>query len=210
MLARLSSDGGNHAVTELVRGEVRCDILSRFWIGRYDAVPASGCTWRPATFWPASGGSVISSHVARPVAAFAVNNTRVHVRSWRQPLFVTVHYSRACSPCCTKPDRCSSTSANPALDIAPWANRVRSVEATHDGVWEPPVLGEVTVSPAVLIRPDGHVARAGDLTEPELPQALATSFRAAKSHSLDPDIRAPPRHHQSAVGGQGQRRLTQH
>ena len=58
------------------------------------------------------------------------------------------------------------------FDIAPWADRVRLVDATHDGVWELPVLGEVAAPPAVLIRPDGHVAWAGDLTDPELPRAL--------------------------------------
>ena len=65
------------------------------------------------------------------------------------------------------------------FDISPWANRVRLVDATHDGVWELPVLGEVAAPPAVLIRPDGHVAWAGDLTDPELPRALATWFGAA-------------------------------
>ena len=66
------------------------------------------------------------------------------------------------------------------FDISPWANRVRLVDATHDGVWELPVLGEVAAPPAVLIRPDGHVAWAGDLTDPELPRALATWFGAAR------------------------------
>ena len=65
------------------------------------------------------------------------------------------------------------------FDISPWANRVRFVDARHDGVWELPVLGEIAAPPAVLIRPDGHVAWAGDLTDPELPQALATWFAAA-------------------------------
>jgi 3-(3-hydroxy-phenyl)propionate hydroxylase len=65
------------------------------------------------------------------------------------------------------------------FDISPWANRVRFVDARHDGVWELPVLGEVAAPPAVLIRPDGHVAWAGDLTDPELPRALATWFGAA-------------------------------
>ena len=65
------------------------------------------------------------------------------------------------------------------FDISPWANRVRFVDAKHAGVWELPVLGEVAAPPAVLIRPDGHVAWAGDLTDPELPQALATWFGAA-------------------------------
>ena len=65
------------------------------------------------------------------------------------------------------------------FDISPWANRVRLVDARHDGVWELPVLGEIAAPPAVLIRPDGHVAWTGDLTDPELPQALATWFGAA-------------------------------
>ena len=65
------------------------------------------------------------------------------------------------------------------FDITPWANRVRLVDARHDGVWQLPVLGEVAAPPALLIRPDGHVAWAGDLADPELPQALATWFGAA-------------------------------
>jgi 2-polyprenyl-6-methoxyphenol hydroxylase-like FAD-dependent oxidoreductase len=65
------------------------------------------------------------------------------------------------------------------FDISPWANRVRLVDARHDGVWELPVLGEVAAPPAVVIRPDGHVAWAGELTDPELPQALATWFGPA-------------------------------
>ena len=62
------------------------------------------------------------------------------------------------------------------FDISPWATRVRLVEAEHDGVWELPVLGEIPPPAAVLIRPDGHVAWAGDLTDRELPRALATWF----------------------------------
>jgi hypothetical protein len=65
------------------------------------------------------------------------------------------------------------------FDISPWANRVRLVDASHHGVWELPVLGEIAAPPAVLIRPDGHVAWAGDLTDPALPRALATWFGAA-------------------------------
>ena len=65
------------------------------------------------------------------------------------------------------------------FDISPWANQVRFVDARHDGVWELPVLGEIAAPPAVVIRPDGHVAWAGDLTDPELPLALATWFGAA-------------------------------
>jgi 2-polyprenyl-6-methoxyphenol hydroxylase-like FAD-dependent oxidoreductase len=64
------------------------------------------------------------------------------------------------------------------FDISPWASRVRLVEARHDGVWELPVLGEVVAPAALLIRPDGYVAWVGDLTDPELPQALSTWFGA--------------------------------
>jgi hypothetical protein len=65
------------------------------------------------------------------------------------------------------------------FDISPWADRVRLVDARHDGVWELPVLGEVAAPPAVLVRPDGHVAWVGALTDPELPRTLATWFGAA-------------------------------
>jgi 3-(3-hydroxy-phenyl)propionate hydroxylase len=65
------------------------------------------------------------------------------------------------------------------FDTSPWANRVRLVDARHHGVWELPVLGEIAAPPAVLIRPDGHAAWAGDLADPELPRALATWFGAA-------------------------------
>jgi 2-polyprenyl-6-methoxyphenol hydroxylase-like FAD-dependent oxidoreductase len=65
------------------------------------------------------------------------------------------------------------------FDISPWANRVRLVDATHDGVWELPVLGEIAAPPAVVIRPDGHVAWAGELTDPEVPRVLSTWFGAA-------------------------------
>lgn len=56
--------------------------------------------------------------------------------------------------------------------------RVRVVDAGYDGAWELPVVGEVDAPAAVLIRPDGYVAWAGDLTDAELPRALATWFGA--------------------------------
>ena len=65
------------------------------------------------------------------------------------------------------------------FDIAPWADRVRLVDASYEGMWELPVLGEVAAPPAVLIRPDGHVAWVGDLEDSELPRALETWFGAA-------------------------------
>ena len=63
-----------------------------------------------------------------------------------------------------------------AFDIAPWADRVQMIDAEHVGAWELPALGAVTAPTAVLIRPDGHVAWVGDLTEPGPVDALTTWF----------------------------------
>jgi 2-polyprenyl-6-methoxyphenol hydroxylase-like FAD-dependent oxidoreductase len=63
-----------------------------------------------------------------------------------------------------------------AFDISPWSPRVRLVDAEQDGGWDLPVVGEVAAPPAVLIRPDGHVAWTGELTDPGLPRALTTWF----------------------------------
>jgi 2-polyprenyl-6-methoxyphenol hydroxylase-like FAD-dependent oxidoreductase len=62
------------------------------------------------------------------------------------------------------------------FDITPWADRVQMIDAKYVGPWELPVLGAVTAPPAVLIRPDGHVAWVGDLTDAGLPDALTTWF----------------------------------
>jgi 3-(3-hydroxy-phenyl)propionate hydroxylase len=62
------------------------------------------------------------------------------------------------------------------LDITPWANRVRLIDAEYVGVWELPVVGAVSAPTAVLIRPDGHVAWVGDGTDLGLPDALTTWF----------------------------------
>jgi len=65
----------------------------------------------------------------------------------------------------------------PGVDpLGPWADRVRRVDARCDAAWELPVIGEVPAPPAVLIRPDGHVAWAGGLDDPGLPDALETWF----------------------------------
>jgi len=66
-----------------------------------------------------------------------------------------------------------------AIDIAPWAARVRVLDARHDGVWELPVIGEVPAPTAVLVRPDGHVAWTGEPTDASLRDALSTWFGAA-------------------------------
>jgi 3-(3-hydroxy-phenyl)propionate hydroxylase len=62
------------------------------------------------------------------------------------------------------------------FDITLWADRVQLIDAEYAGMWELPVLGAVTAPPAVLIRPDGHVAWVGDLTHRGLPDALTTWF----------------------------------
>jgi 3-(3-hydroxy-phenyl)propionate hydroxylase len=59
-----------------------------------------------------------------------------------------------------------------ALDITPWADRVRRVDGTYAGAWELPVVGAVAAPCGVLIRPDGHVAWAGNAGQPELAEAL--------------------------------------
>jgi len=71
-----------------------------------------------------------------------------------------------------------------AFDIAPWANRVRLVDARHRGEWELPIVGEIPAPAAVLIRPDGHVAWAGDPSDPQLPRALTTWFGPAGPASI--------------------------
>jgi hypothetical protein len=63
-----------------------------------------------------------------------------------------------------------------ALDVTPWANRVKRVAARHDGAWELPVPGPVAAPAAVLIRPDGHVAWVGDGSDEGLRDALTTWF----------------------------------
>ena len=65
-----------------------------------------------------------------------------------------------------------------ALDIAPWADRVRLIEARYAGAWELPVLGAVAAPSAVLIRPDGHAAWVGAGTDEGLRDALTTWFGA--------------------------------
>jgi 3-(3-hydroxy-phenyl)propionate hydroxylase len=62
------------------------------------------------------------------------------------------------------------------FDITPWADRVQRVDASYEGAWGLPVLGEVTAPTAVLVRPDGYVAWVGDGTDLGLTDALTTWF----------------------------------
>jgi 2-polyprenyl-6-methoxyphenol hydroxylase-like FAD-dependent oxidoreductase len=63
-----------------------------------------------------------------------------------------------------------------AFDIAPWAGRVKSIDAKCVDDWELPTLGTVTAPGAVLIRPYGYVAWVGDRPDAGLADALTTWF----------------------------------
>ncbi|TPM37276.1 FAD-dependent monooxygenase [Mesorhizobium sp. B2-3-4] len=65
------------------------------------------------------------------------------------------------------------------LDIAPWAGRIRQVDAVYAGAWELPVLGTVVAPEAVLIRPDGYVAWVGIADQRGLADALTRWFGPA-------------------------------
>lgn len=64
------------------------------------------------------------------------------------------------------------------FDLRPWADRVRLVhaETKQAATWQLPVAGNLPAASAVLLRPDGHIAWAGDLHEPSLPAALSRWF----------------------------------
>jgi hypothetical protein len=62
------------------------------------------------------------------------------------------------------------------FDITPWADRVQLIDAKCEGIWELPVVGEVTTPTAVLIRPDGYVAWVGEATQEGFADALNSWF----------------------------------
>ena len=63
-----------------------------------------------------------------------------------------------------------------AIGAGPWSDRVRTVNARHDGTWNLPAIGVVSAPSAVLVRPDGHVAWVGDGTAAGLGDALSRWF----------------------------------
>lgn len=65
------------------------------------------------------------------------------------------------------------------IDIAPWADRVRTIDATCEDAWELPLLDPIAAPGAVLIRPDGYVAWVGGRTTTDiagLAEALSAWF----------------------------------
>ncbi len=71
-----------------------------------------------------------------------------------------------------------------ALEIAPWEDRVRRVDARYKGLWELPVIGAVAAPRGVLIRPDGYVAWVGVGTNDGLRDALTRWFGPPRSPPL--------------------------
>jgi 2-polyprenyl-6-methoxyphenol hydroxylase-like FAD-dependent oxidoreductase len=65
------------------------------------------------------------------------------------------------------------------IEISPWADRVKLLDASYEGIWALPVIGAVSAPTAVLVRPDGHVAWVGNGDDGGLAQALATWFGPA-------------------------------
>ncbi|HEY2898498.1 MAG TPA: FAD-dependent monooxygenase [Gemmatimonadaceae bacterium] len=62
------------------------------------------------------------------------------------------------------------------IALAPWADRVRSIDAKYESAWELPAIGRVAAPTAVLIRPDGYVAWVGEASHSGLEDALTTWF----------------------------------
>jgi hypothetical protein len=62
------------------------------------------------------------------------------------------------------------------IDITPWADRLKVIDARFAGMWELPVVGQVAAPSAVLIRPDGYIAWVGNGTDTGLRDALTTWF----------------------------------
>jgi 3-(3-hydroxy-phenyl)propionate hydroxylase len=61
----------------------------------------------------------------------------------------------------------------PPVDVGPWRDRLEVVVADAETTCELPLIGSVELPAAVLVRPDGHVAWAGEGADPALRTALS-------------------------------------
>jgi 2-polyprenyl-6-methoxyphenol hydroxylase-like FAD-dependent oxidoreductase len=114
-----------------------------------------------------AGGDEDDDADAHPLVGRRMPDLDIHTTDGETRVFALLHQARPVLLDLGSPG---------AFDIAPWSDRVQAVDAKHTGPWELPVIGEVPAPAAVLIRPDGHVAWAGDLTDPTLPPSLTTWF----------------------------------
>ena len=60
-----------------------------------------------------------------------------------------------------------------------WTDRVKTLDARYDGIWNLPIVGPVSTPTALQIRPDGHVAWVGEDTNAGLAEALARWYGPA-------------------------------
>jgi 3-(3-hydroxy-phenyl)propionate hydroxylase len=68
------------------------------------------------------------------------------------------------------------------IDLGPWKDRVKRIDAEYKGQWHLPVVGVVPAPTAVLIRPDGYIAWADDGSGHGLAEALSKWFGPADAH----------------------------
>jgi 2-polyprenyl-6-methoxyphenol hydroxylase-like FAD-dependent oxidoreductase len=106
---------------------------------------------------------------AHPLVGRRMPDLDLHTADGATRVVALLHQARPVLLNLGDPDRDS-------FDISPWSDRVQAVDAKHTGPWDLPVIGKVPAPAAVLIRPDGHVAWAGDLTDSTLPPSLTTWF----------------------------------
>lgn len=60
--------------------------------------------------------------------------------------------------------------------LEPWSGRIQVVNVALSGKWELPVIGEVSAPEALLVRPDGFIAWAGERLHDHLVEALVVWF----------------------------------
>jgi hypothetical protein len=149
------------AITALERGDVRHEALREFVS---ELIRMDGPRRRYNAML--SGLDVhYELGEGHPLLGRRMPDLEVATESGAQRVFTLLHAARAVLLNLAEPG---------ALDIAPWADRVRRVDARHAGAWELPVLGGVSAPAAVLIRPDGYVGWVGDGTDRGLVDALIT------------------------------------